>query len=132
MEEIQPTIIDTNILIDFLRGKHFFSEQEQIAGIHISSITAFELLHGAYKTQRKKNIQKTQELIERVHTHAFTAREADIAANLHAQLQQEGKPIDLPDLFIAATAISKNLPIHTNNKKHFINIPNLQIKKQQT
>ena len=49
----------------------------------------------------------------------------DIAVKINNELKVKRKQIDLPDLFIAATAKYHNLPISTLNKKHFERIEQL-------
>jgi predicted nucleic acid-binding protein len=51
----------------------------------------------------------------------------DIASTVKLKLQQQGKNISDDDLLIAAFCIKYNLPLVTNNKKHFLNIENLEI-----
>ena len=124
----KEVIIDTDIIVDALRGKKESEEylkSRQIEGIYISSITAFELLFGAMKSQNEQNKQKTELFIDRVHVLEFDAQTAHTAAEIHTQLS--GKEIDFRDLFIAATAIQHNYSLKTNNKKHFSRVPNLHI-----
>jgi tRNA(fMet)-specific endonuclease VapC len=47
--------------------------------------------------------------------------------DINNALKRKRKQIDIADLFIAATALSNNLPFATLNLKHFERIDNLQI-----
>jgi len=51
----------------------------------------------------------------------------DIASTVKLKMQQQGKNISDDDLFIAAFCIKYNLPLVTNNTRHFMNIENLEI-----
>ncbi|MEX2444192.1 MAG: PIN domain-containing protein [Alkalispirochaeta sp.] len=46
---------------------------------------------------------------------------------LKADLQIAGTPLDDMDLLIAATALSHNLTLVTNNEKHFSRVPGLLV-----
>lgn len=47
------------------------------------------------------------------------------AIQIYQRLKSTGNLIDLPDLFIAATAIAHELPLATLNTKHFERITEL-------
>jgi tRNA(fMet)-specific endonuclease VapC len=49
------------------------------------------------------------------------------AVDINAMLKQKRKQIGIADLFIAATAISNNLPLATLNRKHFDRIDGLPL-----
>lgn len=124
----QQTLVDTDVLVNFLRGKNTKLLELQETGIHVSAVTCFELFFGALRSQKpKQNYTQTQKLVERVHVHPFTNQTATTAAKIHAQLLTQGNPVDIRDLFIAATALEHDLAVHTNNKKHFSKIPGLTL-----
>ncbi len=50
-----------------------------------------------------------------------------LAVIINRQIKQKRKQIELADLFIAATAITNNLPFATLNRKHFERIDTLNI-----
>ena len=49
------------------------------------------------------------------------------AVEIFQLLRKNNKIIETPDLFIAATALSKGIPIATLNKKHFERIEGLEV-----
>jgi tRNA(fMet)-specific endonuclease VapC len=51
----------------------------------------------------------------------------DIASTVKLNMQQQGKVISDDDLFVAAYCIRHNLPLVTNNTRHFIHVENLKI-----
>lgn len=57
----------------------------------------------------------------------FDDNVVNTAVSINADLKKLRKQIDIADLFIAATAISHNLPLATLNKKHFSRIASLEI-----
>jgi len=59
----------------------------------------------------------------------FDRRANDVAINIYRQLKHDSKLIELPDLFIGATAVANQLKIATLNKKHFERIVGLEVVK---
>jgi hypothetical protein len=49
------------------------------------------------------------------------------AGDILAHLRAKGRPIDVEDVLIGATALLKGLTVVTNNIKHFRQIPNLKV-----
>jgi len=52
---------------------------------------------------------------------------AQAAVDINNSLKRKRQQIEMADLFIAATAISNNLPFATLNKKHFDRIDGLRL-----
>jgi len=118
--EDRKILIDTSIVIDFLRSKN--KSQTQFIKLlidntlFISSISIFELYNGAtdeYKIQIIDSICKNFEVIN------FDLDIAKKASELFLQLRSKNKLIEFRDILIGATAIQHALPIATKNKKHF-------------
>ena len=57
----------------------------------------------------------------------FDEPTVDKAVDINTNLKRKRKQIAIADLFIAATAISHNLPFATLNRKHFDRIDELNI-----
>ena len=87
----------------------------------ISVIIEFEFLIGFTdeKLSFAKEIIKNMEIIE------IDARISECARKVYFKLKQINKLIPIGDLFIAATALYKTIPLATLNKKHFENIERL-------
>ncbi|MCP3928276.1 MAG: type II toxin-antitoxin system VapC family toxin [Bacteroidetes bacterium] len=49
------------------------------------------------------------------------------AVEIHKDLKINNKLVEIPDLLIAATALSRGLKIATLNKKHFQRIQGLEV-----
>jgi len=62
---------------------------------------------------------------------SFDDNIADICGEIRADLEKLGTPIGPYDLLIAATAISKDLILVTNNTKEFIRVKNIQLEDWQ-
>ena len=89
----------------------------------ISVITEYEILIGADPEQTEfwKNF------FDRVTILPFDKMASDIAVAITKNLKERNKLIEIPDIFIAATALSRNMKIATLNKKHFERIVELVI-----
>lgn len=57
----------------------------------------------------------------------FTSAVARKAAEIHSELKRTHKEIGLPDIFIAATCLTENIPLLTGNKKHYLRVKGLKL-----
>ena len=116
-------LIDTDILIDFLRGDK--NTVELIKGISVqrlltTDINAFELYHGAYKSRnRLANISDVENLLSSLEVLGTNRESMKKAGELIANLNNKGKPVDIADLFIASICLVNSASLLTRNKKHF-------------
>jgi predicted nucleic acid-binding protein len=121
-------LADTSILIDFFRktdksNSHLISLVRQDYTFCISAITEYEIYTGATGSQ----YHYWQEFLRKTQVLAFDKDVVKVAVEVNKALKRKRKQIDIADLFIAATAIEKNMPLATLNKKHFERIENLHI-----
>jgi predicted nucleic acid-binding protein len=63
--------------------------------------------------------------LERTQVLPFDKKAAKAAVEINSDLKRMRKQIAIPDLFIASTAISHQLPFATLNRKHFDRIKKL-------
>ena len=121
-------LVDTSILIDYYR-KTNKANSAWVALIDkgyefaISAITKYELYSGATQSQ----ITFWNSILASISVISLDESCVDTAVQINAVLKQKRKQIDLADLFIAATAMTSNLPIATLNKKHFDRIDGLNV-----
>lgn len=115
-------LIDTNICIHFFRGQ--FDLIDKFDGIKlnncaISEITLAELIFGAESCSNpKKNYKLINKFSERVKIlPIFNA--LNIYAKEKVRLRKKGEMISDFDMLIAATAISNDLIMVTENIKEF-------------
>jgi predicted nucleic acid-binding protein len=120
-------LLDSDILIDHLRGyelarqylKRF--ETGEMQG-YLSIITVAELAAGQMRQEQEE--EKVQQLLA-LFTHialdfAIAWRGGEIRRQYHTRLA---------DALIAATALSRHLPLSTRNLQHFTPIEGLQVEK---
>ena len=124
--------LDTNIISYILNGNEKVKNriEEILLNNDIISIPVFsyyEIKRGllsvgaSAKIERFNNFVKICELVD-INISTF-----DIAAQIYAQLKQEGNLIEDADLFIGVSALENNAVLITNNANHLQRIPNLKI-----
>ncbi len=121
-------LVDTSIFIDYYRKTNKANSTwieliDKDYEFVISAITKYELYSGATKSQ----IEFWNSILATIPVIPFDESCVDTAVEINSILKRKRKQIDLADLFIAATAMKKNLPIATLNKKHFDRIEGLTI-----
>lgn len=115
-------LLDTDVLVDHIRGRVLLDTTLVASGISISVITLCELIHGAHKSQRPtQSVQKIEKTIrelaiEIVEVSQVISYEFGL---LKAALEKMGQRLEDFDLLIAATAKMLGMPLVTRNVQHF-------------
>ncbi len=125
-------VLDTDVLVDIIREKpeinKWVKENEDKYVFATTIINIFELYAGAYKdVNKEKKLIIVENLKERLKILDFDIRVAQLAGKIRVSLEDEGNPIEIRDLFIGSIVLLNNLPIKTNNKKHFSKIDGLKV-----
>jgi len=120
--------LDSSVLIDYFRKTNktnslLFKLQEEYTGFAVSIITEYEIYVGSKPNQ----MSFWDNLFQGITVLPFDEKACMNALEIHKDLKSRNQLIEIPDLFIAATAQSHNLPLATINKKHFERIKNLNI-----
>ena len=121
------TIADSDVLIDFLRGRGAASRiaiELESRSVGTTAITAFEIRSGA-RTARQRSAVDT--LLEAMTILPFGPEEAKVAAEVRQQVESQGQPIGLADYMIAATCIWNDGVLLTRNLKHFERVKGLRL-----
>jgi len=121
---MENLILDTDVVIDFLRGKHKtvqkLKELKETCQFITTTITVFELYLGAYKSQRREiRLLEVKAFLNTLLILELDEASAEIAGKIGAELSKRGEPIDIRDPLIGSIAISHSTPLLTNNIKHF-------------
>jgi hypothetical protein len=120
------TLVDTSILIDYLRGHAGAGdllERERAADVlHASEITRIEILAG----MRPAEEDGTRSLLSTLVWHPVDNEIAEQAGALGRQWLPSHHTIDSADLAIAATAVRTNARLLTRNVRHFPMFTDLQ------
>jgi predicted nucleic acid-binding protein len=130
--EYKRIALDTDILIDILRKntrvtKEIEKLEDKPVIFATTVVNSFELFYGAYKSQKKKNIELVKKLLSRLNVlNWFDSYSQDIGKN-YSDLEKLGQKIDYRDLFIGIIVLKNDYHLFTRNLKHFERIPNLKI-----
>jgi len=124
-------LLDTDTLIYWLKGNKNIEEKALTIGLDqlsYSVISHAELYFGAYNSaQQDKNLLAIQIVSKKLALVNFNAESAQLFGKIKADLKQQGNIILDADIMIAAITIVNKLILVTNNEKHFIRIPNINL-----
>jgi hypothetical protein len=119
-------LVDTDVLIDFLRGYPqavIWFESLDDTPILLCGLSALELLEGC------RNRQETDRLLQLLTPYRIVwpgSRDFDRVLADFALARLDRK-IGILDVLIGETAVGLGLPLHTFNVRHFRAIPGLQV-----
>ncbi|MEO8615292.1 MAG: type II toxin-antitoxin system VapC family toxin [Luteolibacter sp.] len=118
-------LLDTNVCIDVLRGRPEVVARFRVHSPEdfvVSVITEFELLNGtgrAPEAFRDSEKRKVNSLLAQFQIIPFDSECAKLAGKVHASLLNDGTPVGIMDVFIAATAMKLEIPVVTSNLRDF-------------
>jgi tRNA(fMet)-specific endonuclease VapC len=126
-------LLDTSILIEYYRKKNksnsvLYQLSQRFESFAVSVITQYEIYVGASPAQ----IEFWNQFFFSLTVLSFDTETSKQAVAINAELKRVRKQIDIPDLFIAATALSHNLSLSTLNNKHFARVDKLTLIDQLT
>jgi predicted nucleic acid-binding protein len=124
-------ILDTNVLSAIMRTTPeaavvAWLDRQPADSVWLTSITVFETMFGLTLLERGRRRSGLEHAFERVLSEDlanrvldFDAAAAAAAAELAANRQRDGRPVDLRDTLIAGIAVARRATIATGNTKHF-------------
>lgn len=129
---MKPSILDTDILSEFLRGNpkvvlNVDQHLREYGFISLSIITYYEILNGLLFKDARKQLVKFEKFVELNKVIPLTLRMAKTAALIQADLRKKGLEIGHTDTLIAGIAIISGFQLVTNNTDHFKRIKELEI-----
>ena len=119
-------LCDTNILIEFYKANPTVIQNLQRIGsanIGVSVITKAELFYGA---RDKQELAKIERHIALCHCYGLNNAISALFIELMSRYSLSHK-VSIPDMLIAATAISHDLELYTLNTRDFKFIPELNL-----
>ena len=119
-------LIDSDVLIDYLKGKDLILKN--LDGFEgsiwsTSIICVAEILEGV----SKRNEEIVRKMLRDMKIYEIDWIIAETFARIRKRLREKGSLIDNMDLLIASTCLANDLTLVTNNKKHFSRIKGLKI-----
>lgn len=123
--------LDTNTLIYFFKGMGKVDQKllaKMPGDVLIPAVVLYELEAGIAKSQAPaKRRDQLNELLKVIQIIPFDAKAARIAADLHADLEQQGRMIGPLDNLIAASAKAAGAILVTRNVSEFSRIAGLAV-----
>jgi tRNA(fMet)-specific endonuclease VapC len=126
-------LLDTNICIYALKARDLELSAKLNSLIEkcaISGITMFELFAGVdgYNDPPRR-LELIHDFAARLQVIPFTTDAAKIAGQIKYKLRKKGLMIGAYDILIAATALSNDLILMTNNLSEFTRVEGLKVEK---
>jgi len=134
MENMEILCLDTDILIDYLRGNPEISKKIMLLDkefeLTTTTINLFELYYGAFKTRNtQRNVDAVRTLARRVRLLEFTEKSAELSGQINAQLEKQGTLVGFRDTMIGGIVLENNALLYTKNLKHFKEITKIKLYK---
>lgn len=95
--------------------------------VQIPSVVSAELMHGAFKSNNAENMNKVRKFLSKFVIVPFDFEASEIYGQIRTSLERGGRLISFPDMLIAATALTHNATLITNNTQEFSRIDGLNI-----
>jgi predicted nucleic acid-binding protein len=113
-------LLDTNILIDVLRNRsdHRAVSADLVAHGHTLTTSAINVAE-VYAGMRPHEAPETDRLLRSIESYPTTGTIARHARMLKFAYSQKGKTLSLPDMIVAATALTHSASLMTDNRKDF-------------
>jgi tRNA(fMet)-specific endonuclease VapC len=113
--------LDTNILIDVLRGdRKTLSAIDRLEGGGLvpvlSTVAVFEVLSGVEFTRSRSERAKVEVLLRQIPLEAFDLDAARRAGEIRAELQRSGNTPGAPDVMIAGHALAAGHTLVTRDR----------------
>ena len=125
MEGVKRLCVDSDILIDYLRGiqvaRDFFISQAGSFNFFISVVSIAEIYSGK-ETKNRSKLRQIEQFLKNFSVLPIAPDIAQLAGQIRRDLN---KPF--ADALVAASVLSNDMILATRNIKHFKDIKNLQI-----
>jgi tRNA(fMet)-specific endonuclease VapC len=128
--QLALTVADTDVLIDYLRGRNPAADRVAAElernSLYTTVITRFELLGGA-RTARELDLVQT--LLRVVPALPLDADAADHAARIRRDLEGRGEAIGMADSLIAGIVTTFRAALLTRGHCHFARVSDLDLEE---
>jgi tRNA(fMet)-specific endonuclease VapC len=121
------TIVDTDVLIDFLNGRAPTSIDDELArgALSTTAITAYELRRGARSEKALRSVELL--LAQLPEVVPFDDAAAAEAAAIYRELAKAGQVIGKADLYIAGICLASGAKLITRNVREYSRVAELQL-----
>ena len=126
-------MLDTNTCIYAMKRIAGFKERLPLHNCGISIIVLGELEWGAWLSSRKdQSFAAIRDFVGSVQVTDLDTEVAREYGQLRAHLRSIGQPIGPNDLWIAAHALARDVPLVTHNLSEFRRVPGLSVETWMT
>jgi tRNA(fMet)-specific endonuclease VapC len=124
------TIVDTDVLIDFLSGRAPATIDDELArgALSTTAITAYELRRGARTEKALRSVELL--LAQLAEIVPFDDAAAGEAAAVYRDLSKAGQVIGKADLYIAGICLASDATLITRNVREYGRVDGLQFAKR--
>jgi tRNA(fMet)-specific endonuclease VapC len=120
-------LLDTDTIVDVLRGRHRVAERLAEVSpddVRVSAMSVAALYYGALNSSDpERNRAEVDRLLEQIAVLRFGRTAAAVHARIRLALRQQ--PIGAADMIIAATAAAAGALVVTANEREFGRVPGL-------
>lgn len=125
------SILDTDILSEFLRGNPIVITRvdqylKNFGYVNLTIISYYEILNGLLYKDARKQLPLFEAFVAQNKVLPLTIRTVKISATIQAGLRKKGILIGHTDTLIAGIAIVNEMPLITNNTRHFSRVEGLE------
>ncbi|WP_165234540.1 PIN domain-containing protein [Aquisphaera insulae] len=121
---MNKAILDTDTLSEIGKGKdpaiagNARTYRRAFGHYTFSVITVLEIVRGFQQIHSQPRLNAFLATLPHVEVIPFDQREAELAGHIAGELHRLGRPIEMADTMIAATAITHGLELVTGNTAH--------------
>jgi tRNA(fMet)-specific endonuclease VapC len=121
------TIVDTDVLIDFLNGRAPKSVDDELerGAVSTTAIAAYELRRGARTEKALRFVELL--LAQMAEIVSFDDAAASEAAAVYRDLARSGQVIGKADLYIAGICLASDAQLLTRNTRDYGRVPGLEL-----
>ena len=124
--------LDTDILSYYFSGNIKIRDKIIVSlntgeQISLTSINIYEILKGFRWRKNKKKEEVFKQFLENVIAFSIDDDIIELAADIYADLRENGKTVGDADIIIAAIVIKNDGILISNNTKHYTDIKELQL-----
>ena len=129
MTEPESVLLDTSVVIAYLRGNPSLEERLRRCVTYVSVAVIGELYFGAYKSASPaRNLASVREFLQICPALPIAETTAERFGAIRAELELAGSRIPENDVWIAAAAKEYGIPLATRDR-HFFAVGGLQTLK---
>ncbi|MEO8051045.1 MAG: type II toxin-antitoxin system VapC family toxin [Acidobacteriota bacterium] len=113
-------LLDTSVLVDALNGKRGRTQflDELLAQGNLLACCSINITE-VYAGMRPNEAVATEEFLRSLKFYEMTWDVARLAGELKSHWSRKGHALSLPDVTVAAVAVTNGLTLLTDNQKHF-------------